>query len=913
MKIKYLTIFLFFIYRFLFVKSDCYLINNERPETKITKLRCDDQIIPILLNSHNRTETTLEKDTDGKYYFDIINFPYKNRLCDYSYDIYFLPEIPSLPSVPTTGQSLNFTYNYPCTSVFGRIKPLNIGNQVVTPSNVIGSLDLFTMKILQGCGDLILSSDSRVIYNTSYQTGVIPNKPTIDDQGNINIQGSNLYNTQIKINSNDPVENLNPTGKLDATHSTIVFSLPESQYQGNWTIDVTICEVFYKSYLYTFLPIITIMEGVLNDNGGNITFTGDHLSVNPTTTISGHFGGKPIDCFSGTPKSVICTIPSRSEYGGSGYDVPLNVTIGKYTTNTIKISYDLPLIQGVSQRGTSQIFDVSGVYFSGVISMTIITGANIKTNIIKKPTATLEEPGFFIESNNTIFIFLPNNTQPGFMNLIVGDGGSKSFISPRYNFKITPTITAGQSFKSNTIGGDLKISGIFMRTVDSDGRDVPLTVKSEPGGPICDPLKDGDGLFFTCVLKSGFGSSHTMNVYYNLLQIGSFVISYNPPYLASSDQEKDGTIQINGNNLGESINNSILTVVYSDGSRVNGTVIKSSHNLLTFQYPVGNRNTASYVFQLGDQVSNMAGPFTLKPIIENNNPAVPCGGGMVTINGHYFFNYTKNTTTITIGKVPCNISSINVTTIECIIVPNLKSLSPYYTSGSKPLIISSSNPFTEKVYQSSLSGYSNYTFAPPTITNTSDIDQTALITIYGTSFGDANLEILIDGKPCTQPEINIHTYSSLTCNVTNYDEMLKYNYSNTKFNISISVDGQYFIAEIFQFKYESTISYSEDKSSGFPNEMYIGIVAIIIFLALIFFAIKTQVEKYIEERRARKAFRSVDNLRLKLREKHAAEIAKHYSFGYERAPKPNKSYFYDLRKKLSRLPLIRCCFKEHSD
>ncbi|KAM9958972.1 hypothetical protein ACTFIR_000023 [Dictyostelium discoideum] len=255
---------------------------------------------------------------------------------------------------------------------------------------------------------------------------------------------------------------------------------------------------------------------------------------------------------------------------------------------------------------------------------------------------------------------------------------------------------------------------------------------------------------------------------------------------------------MNGKDLGESVKDSIITVVYSDGNRVNGTVIKSSHTSLTFRYPVGNRNTASYIFQLGDQKSNTAGPFTLKPIIENTDPAVPCGGGVVTINGHYFFNYTKDTTTITIGKVPCNISSISETTIECVIVPNLRSLSPYYTSGTKPLVISSSNPATEKVYQLTPAGL-NYKFAPPTITNTSTIDQTALITLYGTSFGDANLEILINVKPCTQPEINIRTYSSLTCNVTNYDEMKIYNYTNTKFNISISVDGQYFIADIFQF------------------------------------------------------------------------------------------------------------------
>ncbi|KAM9956179.1 hypothetical protein ACTFIR_002890 [Dictyostelium discoideum] len=312
------------------------------------------------------------------------------------------------------------------------------------------------------------------------------------------------------------------------------------------------------------------MEGVLNDNGGVMVFTGKHLR--PKHNVTGTFGNKTIGCITtNSSKSITCTIPSRKNYGSLGYDIPVTITIdSEYKSNTIKISYDLPLIQGVSQRGNSQIFDVTGVYFSGVEKMTVITGYNMKTNIDHKKTATLEEPGFFIENNNTIFIFLPNNTQPGFMNLVVGDGGSETFTSPRYNFKITPTITAGQTFKSSTNGKILEIKGIFMRTVDSDGRDVPLTVNN------------GDGLSFTCVLGPGFGTSHTMNVYYNLKPIGSFAASYNPPYLSTIEQEKDGTIKMNGKDLGESVKDSIITVIYSDGN----TVIGFGNFLIYFFQPL---------------------------------------------------------------------------------------------------------------------------------------------------------------------------------------------------------------------------------------------------------------------------------------------------------------------------------------
>ncbi|KAM9955298.1 hypothetical protein ACTFIR_009688 [Dictyostelium discoideum] len=735
--------------KFLFVKSSCSL-NYENK-----KIECKYEFETFKL--YNGTVVNVKMDTnEGKYYFNALKFPYKNLLCDLNLDIKFTPELPSFPNIPTTGGEFWFTFNFPCDY---RRKARKIYKERNTlPLSFDTSKNQFVTRLDPGCGPLYLFSDNITILNTTFETGAIPNLPILgDDKGILTIQGSNLYDTSIKIYSNNIVKGTNPSGALDASHSSVTFSVEEFLTPNNWTIEVSICGSLYKSYSYPYLPMLTKMEGVLNDNGGNMVFTGKHLR--PKHNVTGTFGNKTIECLTiNSSKSITCTIPSRKNYGSLGYDIPVTITIdSEYKSNTIKISYDIPLIQSVSQRGNSQIFDVTGVYFFGVKNMTVITGKNIKTDITQTKTATLEEPGFFIENNNTIFIFLPNNTQPGFMNLVVGGGGSETFTSPRYNFKITPTITAGQTFKSSTNGKILEIKGIFMRNVDSDGRDVPLTVDSGPGGLVCNSLKDDDGLSFTCVLGPGFGSSHTMNVYYNLKSIGSFAFSYNPPYLSTIKQEKDGTIKMIGKDLGESVKDSIITVIYSDSNRVNGTVIEGRHDSLTFRYPVGNTNNASYIFQLGDQKSNTAGPFTLKPIIENTDPAVPCGGGVVTINGHYFFKYTKDTTTITIGKVPCNIISINETTIECVIVPNLRSLSPYYTSGTKPLVISSSNPATEKVYQLTPAGL-NYKFAPPTISNTSTIDQTALITIYGTSFGDANLEILINDKPCTQPEINVQSY-----------------------------------------------------------------------------------------------------------------------------------------------------------
>ncbi|KAM9951518.1 hypothetical protein ACTFIT_002198 [Dictyostelium discoideum] len=337
--------------------------------------------------------------------------------------------------------------------------------------------------------------------------------PILDDQGSFTFKGSNLFNTTIEIFSlqNDTKASRREFGTINDAHTEVKFSINETSYRSEWKINVKICDTFYSEYYFSFSPKPIRMEGVLNNNGGNITFTGNYLRSKQNVT--GTFGNKVIECFNtNSSKSITCTHPTRKDYGFLGYNIPLTVTIdGEYTSNTIKISHDLPLIQNVQQRGNSQVFNVTGIYLSRVSNITVVTGMSMKTNISKKYASTLEEPGFFIEN------------------------GDKSFRAPRFNFKITPTITDGQSFYSNTPGDSLKIKGIFMRT---------------PDGPICIHSKDGDGLSFTCVLKSGFRSNYTIKIYYNLLQIGSFNVSYNPPQLTGVYQEKNGNIKINGYNLG---------------------------------------------------------------------------------------------------------------------------------------------------------------------------------------------------------------------------------------------------------------------------------------------------------------------------------------------------------------------------
>ncbi|KAM9959038.1 hypothetical protein ACTFIR_000089 [Dictyostelium discoideum] len=427
------------------------------------KIGCSNEFETFEL--YNDTVVIVKMDTiEGKYYFNPLKFPYKNLLCDLDIDTKFTPEIPSFPNIPTIGGEFGFTFNFPCNYRRGA-RVVSKGKSVLALS-FDTSKNQFVTYLPPGCGPFNISSGNIQILSTTYESGAIPNEPILDDdKGILTIQGSNLYNTSIKIFSTNFVKDTNPIGALDASHSSVIFSVEEFLTPNNWTIEVSICDSFYKSYSYPYLPGLTKMEGVLNDNGGNMVFTGKHLR--PKHNVTGTFGNKTIECFTtNSSKSITCTIPSRKNYGFLGYDIPVTITIdGEYKSNIIKISYDLPLIQGVSQRGNSQIFNVTGVYFSGVKNMTVITGNNMKTDITIKKTATLEEPGFFIENNNTIFIFLPNNTQPGFMNLVVGDGGSETFTSPRYNFKITPTIAAGQTFNSTTTAIVLMFTKIYLKKI----------------------------------------------------------------------------------------------------------------------------------------------------------------------------------------------------------------------------------------------------------------------------------------------------------------------------------------------------------------------------------------------------------------------------------------------------------------
>ncbi|KAM9993050.1 hypothetical protein ACTFIY_010501 [Dictyostelium cf. discoideum] len=62
--------------------------------------------------------------------------------------------------------------------------------------------------------------------------------------------------------------------------------LDKSRYQGNWRVDLIICDNLYKSFNYQLLPLIKEFDGLLNENGGNITLLGNNLRYN----VTGFFG-----------------------------------------------------------------------------------------------------------------------------------------------------------------------------------------------------------------------------------------------------------------------------------------------------------------------------------------------------------------------------------------------------------------------------------------------------------------------------------------------------------------------------------------------------------------------------------------------------------------------------------------------
>ncbi|EAL67148.1 hypothetical protein DDB_G0280693 [Dictyostelium discoideum AX4] len=331
MKVLYIYILLL-VCKFLFVKSSCSL--------KYEKIECTNEFETFEL--YNGTVVNVKMDTvGGRYYFNPLKFPYKNLLCDLNILIKFTPEIPSFPNIPTTGGEFGFTFNFPCT--YKRtVKEIGTERTLLSLS-FDTSKNQFVTYLDPGCGALNLFFENIQILNSTFETGAIPNVPILDDdKGILTIQGRNLYNTSIKIYSTNILKDTNPIGALDTSHSSVTFSAEEFLTPNNWTIEVSICGSFYKSYSYPYLPVLIKMEGALNDNGCNMVFTGKHLR--PKHNVTGTFGNKTIECLTtNSSKSITCTIPSLKSYGSLGYDIPVTITIdGEYKSNTIKISYDIP-------------------------------------------------------------------------------------------------------------------------------------------------------------------------------------------------------------------------------------------------------------------------------------------------------------------------------------------------------------------------------------------------------------------------------------------------------------------------------------------------------------------------------------------------------------------------------------------
>ncbi|KAM9968349.1 hypothetical protein ACTFIW_002787 [Dictyostelium discoideum] len=330
MKVLYIYIYiLLLVCKFLFVKSSCSLTKG--------KIECRNEFETFEL--YNGTVVNVKMDTiEGKYYFNALKFPYKNLLCDLDILFKFTPEITSFPNIPTTGGEFEFTFNFPCN--YRRKARTIFTERNVLPLSFDTSKNQFVTYLAPGCGSLYFFGDGVSIFNTTYETGAIPNVPILDDdKGILTIQGSNLYNTSIKIYSNSIVKDTNPIGALDASHSSVIFSAEEFLTPNNLTIEVSICGSFYKSYTYPYLPVLTKMVGLLNNKGGSVVFIGNHLR--PKYNVTGTFGDKTIECFTtNSSKSITCTIPSLKSYGSLGYDIPITITVdGKYKSNKIKISY----------------------------------------------------------------------------------------------------------------------------------------------------------------------------------------------------------------------------------------------------------------------------------------------------------------------------------------------------------------------------------------------------------------------------------------------------------------------------------------------------------------------------------------------------------------------------------------------
>ncbi|KAM9979400.1 hypothetical protein ACTFIY_008655 [Dictyostelium cf. discoideum] len=162
-----------------------------------------------------------------------------------------MTQISLFPKIPTTGGNLSFNINLPYW-LNGEVKTIFIES---FKSNPIynSTLDLFDILVPKGCR-------------------------------------SNLFNTSIEIVSivsNDSEANPTYVGTINDAHTEAKISINEARYLGEWKINVKICDTFHSTYTFLISPELIRMEGVLNDNGGNITFTGNNLRYKQN--ISGTF------------------------------------------------------------------------------------------------------------------------------------------------------------------------------------------------------------------------------------------------------------------------------------------------------------------------------------------------------------------------------------------------------------------------------------------------------------------------------------------------------------------------------------------------------------------------------------------------------------------------------------------------
>ena len=481
---------------------------------------------------------------------------------------------------PATGSTSG---NFPVTLTganFG-LNPVVTVNGVgatVLPGASDGSL-VFTFPAGQGSGREVRIMNSERQYSSIFFshpppsiTGLSPTSAPTSGNVPITITGQNF--------GTSPTVTLggNPVALVSATHSEIVFTLPQS-FSGGTNLPVIVQAGDQisapSSFSYDLAPVITSISPATGTTQGGYTLTlnGSHFGVSPTVFIGGSFA--LVTASTSTQVTVI--VPA-----GQGQNREVRLTVNGVTSGAVTFSYTAPAITALSATNGP---------IAGGTPITI-TGSNFGlAPVVTFDGVVVPNIADAVTPHNKLSITSPPGSGTGRKIAVMAGGQFSNSVSFNYDGPILYGISPATG---PTLGGtSITLTGSnfgLTSTVSIGGENAPLLAGSVEGSLIV-------------ALPAGQGAGNEMQITSAERQSSIAFFSYIPPSITSispTSAPSSGNVPITiaGQNFG------ISPAVTLGGMPV--AIVSSSHSEIVFTLPpsfAGGTNLPVVVFA-GNQTSN---------------------------------------------------------------------------------------------------------------------------------------------------------------------------------------------------------------------------------------------------------------------------------------------------------------------